>query len=262
MTNEPLNDPLDKEYLVRDDAYWKTVNANNLSFLSSVYNLAKYSDYFILARPVGNNWGDGYSSLVEVEEFANGTLKGAMGLWLNDGGSSPEPLARWTGSTFPKQQLLQKDLIAMRQMGSIVMSPYYMSQIDKEIEAYFKAKEKLMISNPSHPALQYAPKSREDVNKAELLWLQFWNIAMQRRSARSFSVKNNKINYSQRIPLTTMPISLDKKVLFSELNMFNGEDIVQHASLPNEWICNIYDKQTNFINRDMWWAMPETPPKY
>jgi hypothetical protein len=261
MENTPL-DPLSVESLIPNNAFWSQTESTNINFLSSVFNLAQHSKYFTLGRPSGSNWGDSFSSLIDVNDFAEGKLKGDMGLWLNAGSLNPEPIARWSGSTFPKRNLLNKDLIQMRQSGSIVMAPYFMGQIDKQLNSYFKAKDKLMLSNPDHPALKFAPEDIKRVDKAQLLWLMFWNISMQKRESRSFIVKNMNMNFANRIPLASMEMPLDKKVLFSEMEILKGEEIVKHLSLPNEWICNIYDRNSLFLNRDMGWAMPETPPYY
>jgi hypothetical protein len=262
MSASQNNDPLEDRFgLIREDNYWSQTGLTNISFLSSIYNLASHSKYFIIGRPANSYWGSGVSEPVDLEQFAVGKLDGDLGLWLSCGDLEPEPLARWTGSTFPKRDVLRGQMQNLQASGSIVLSPFYMGQIDKEITAYFKAKDKLTISNPSHPALKFAPNDASAINKVELLWLQYWNIALQRRENKSFKLNTRKLNYSQRIPLVGLDLPMDKKVLFSEMAMNDCEKMLSHANIPNEWITNIYDFKTTFNDRSPDWAMPEVMPR-
>lgn len=262
MSISPNQDPLEERYsLIQQNGYWDKTDFTNISFLSSVHSLALHSKYFIIGRPANNYWGSGIGEKVQLQDFAEGKIEGEMGLWLSCGDLEPEPLARWYGSTFPMRSISKGHMVQLQASGSVVMTSFYQGQIDKELTSYFKAKEKLEASNPSHPALKFAPKNLESVNKVELLWLQYWNIALQRRTSKSFTLSNRKLNYAQRIPLVGLNLTQDKKVLFSEMGITDCERMLSHADIPNEWITNIYDFNTTFNDRTPDWAMPEVAPR-
>lgn len=252
-------DPLEDVFL-QDADYWKLSDFTNLSFLKSVSALARFDKYFILGQ--SNEYlGNEIKNPVSLEDFNNGKVEGRISLWLNGGDQPNELLATWMGSTFKKKQLANAQLAQMKSIGSIAMAQYYMSQIDRELNNYFIAKNRMRITNPTHPALANTPNDISEINKVELLWLQYWNIAMQRRASKAFKIQKQKINYSERLHIASTDVPLEKKIFFSEVGAFDKEFITSHASLPIEWISELYNYNSVFTNRQEWLAMPETEPK-
>lgn len=260
-----LQDPLEEAWLLTPKDYWKETNITTITYLNSMYNLALFKDYFILAKPMDENGYDSkMGAIISPEEFAAGNIKGKIGLWLNAGNQMPEPIAFVSGSLLPKKNFLSSQIYQARKMGSIMVAPSYLRQINADINKYFKAKDALLTSKPNHPALQYAPKSKEDVKPEELLWLWYWYNAIHKRKARSYTTPKERFNVMHHIPLVAMQdIPLEKKVLFSDFKMTDYNLMKEYATLPIEWICTLHDKDTPFFQDNrMSWSFPEMPPRY
>jgi hypothetical protein len=260
------SDPLEDKWLLTDADYWKESKVTTLSFYQTIYNLGIHSEYFTLGYPKSEDlsFDVEIGQKISPTEFSSGKIETSLGLWINAGNEQAEPIAFWKGSTFPKKNLQLKQVDAMRRSGSIILAPSYLRQIEIDINKYFKAKDALVKTNPSHKALQYAPASKEDINPIEILWLWYWYNAIHRRKERSYSVPKQKFNVMQIIPLVAMTnLSLDKKILFSHLGMTDYALMNEYAELPNDWICKLHDVETPFI-KDLHnaWVFPEMPPRY
>jgi hypothetical protein len=215
---------------------------NKLEFLSKIHQLSHHNKYFLLTTLEGV-FEDIISRIITPEEFRNGEIKEKMGLWLLAGKEEPEPIARWTGSMPLPEKYLSTNLLYTPDSGGVLMPDYYLTGIDAAIAKF--ADKNIPVEK----------------TRAELLWLQLWNIALQRRADKSYIIKQQTINYEERIPLTLLNIDMNKKIYFSEVGILDSNRALEYANLPIEWINQIHEYKTDFIGRDSWWSMPETTPR-
>lgn len=257
MDGENFVDPLGEKYDLMPAIKINEEKEVFYDFLGSVGKLAKFKNLFGVYYTDGDRFDALPTERVNWQEFSEGKIDAHLGLYLEGGLLGLEPIAKWRGSLMKKTKIYESKEISLKNSGSIILVDYLKSQIVKDYTSYFSARAKLLKTAPEHPALKNSPESYTEENVGEMLWLQYWNIALRRRENQTYVAYRKPLSYSQRVSLVHSDLTLDKKVVLSELNMLTPEYIKEYKEIPSDWIFRLKGVEDKMSNRDPFWAVPE-----
>lgn len=240
------------------DEFSKESNITSLEYLKAFSLLAKNDKYFILGEPENGRWDAAPKNLVKLQDFNDGVIDNPLGLWLNAGSEKPEPLARIDSSTIASYPLTVGQAYSSKNNGSIMSYKFYCKLAETGVKKYFEAKAKIK----DEELLSLLPSAESQISIQELVWLQYWDNAMNRRIRGNYQKISRSIDYSRFINLVYSNLSLERKLVFYELGILAPKEIKEYRDIPFEWLYEMRGtKDSLFLKRVADWAMPEMPPK-
>lgn len=257
MNNVSHADPLeDKHELLTNNPEYRERNIS-YNFIEHVGKLGSHSKHFTVQHIADDKYDSPPLEEVNWADFTEGKIDTNLGLYLKGGKLHDEPLARWKGSLLKNTPINESKETKLKNSGSIVLTDFFTQQIVKEYNTYFSAKKRLEKSTPNHPMLKKAPSFFTEEHVGEMLWLQYWNIALKRRDTKTYPTFRKTLSFTQRVALVHSDLPLDKKIILSELNLLTPQHVEEYKEIPNEWIFRMTGKEDNITTRDILWAVPE-----